>query len=333
MDRMPQPRQGRRRSGPRFVPDCPTALESRCLLSTVAGPVRPSFIIQVDSHHVSSLHRHETNRLIDTTTRIERNVLYRDVPGDRQRLDVFFPGDPGPSAGRPVIVAIHGGGWRKFDKEQYEPAVTPFTKLGYIVVVPNYRLSAPRSPSWPGNFEAVRDAVRWVRSHAGELGADPHRIAAMGESAGGHLAALLGTFPDGPVPSTADANPVSARVQAVIDFYGPTDLAALDARSSVASGAIRQFLGASPEQDPGRFALASPLNHVSADDPPFLIVHGSMDWLVNISQSVNLAERLSSVGVPNQLDVIAGASHGFGLKVGGRNLLEEIDAFLTNSMA
>ncbi|MDB5349831.1 MAG: esterase/lipase [Planctomycetota bacterium] len=270
--------------------------------------------------------------------RVEKNVTYRDVAGDRQKLDVYLPAGPAPAGGRPVIVAIHGGGWRKFSKEEYEPIVAPFAKLGYIVVAPNYRLSAPRSPSWPTNFEDVRDSVRWVRSHATELGADPNRIAAMGESAGGHLAALLGTYPDGavnpdgPAVGTSSAQVVSARVQAVVDFYGPTDLSALDARSAGASGPIRQFLGASPEQAPGRYASASPSSHVAATDPPFLIVHGSRDWLVNVSQSTGLADKLSSVGVPNRLEIIPGASHGFGLMVGGRNLLDEIDAFLSASM-
>ncbi len=132
-----------------------------------------------------------------------------------------------------MVIAIHGGGWRRFSKDDFGPTVAPLAKLGYIVAVPNYRLSSPGSPSWPANLIEVRSAVSWVRANAASLGVDPSRIAALGESAGGHLAALLGTD-----PGSADS-----RVQAVVDFYGPTDLSTLEARSPDAGVAIRQYLG------------------------------------------------------------------------------------------
>ena len=252
-----------------------------------------------------------------------RDVVYRDVPGDRQTLDVLIPVGPAPAGGRPVIVAIHGGGWRKFSKNQYEPIVTPLVGMGFLVVAPNYRLSRAGRPSWPIVQDEVRDAVRWVREHARVIGADPGRVAAMGESAGGHLAALLGTNPD---PSG------SARVQAVVDFYGPTDLAALDRASPKASGPIRQFLGGTPASQPGRYADASPASHVSADDPPFLIVQGSADDIVSPSQSTEMARRLSLAKVPNRLVVIPGAGHGFPLRVGVRNLARMIASFLADAL-
>lgn len=276
--------------------------------------------------------------IADGAVRIVRDVVYREVPGDRETLDLYLPTGPAPAEGRPVILAIHGGGWRKFRKEDYAPTVAPFAKLGYIVAVPNYRLSTKKAPSWPTNFEDVRDAVRWVRSHSGEIGADPGRIAAMGESAGGHLAAMLGTYPDGVVHSDAppdEARPdgtVSARVQAVVDFYGPTDLAALDARGGAATGPIRRFLGDTPNQAPSRYEAASPISHVSGDDPPFLIVQGADDELVNPSQSRGLADRLSAAGVPNRLIVLPGEAHGFGLHPNRRDLFREIAGFLATSM-
>jgi acetyl esterase/lipase len=145
----------------------------------------------------------------------------------------------------------------------------------------------------------------------------------MGESAGGHLAALLGTNPGGP----------ETRVQAVVDFYGPTDLKALDASSPNASGAIRQLLGGSPAVVPQRYADASPVTHVSADDPPFLIVQGSADPLVTPVQSQSLASRLSSVGVKNRLITVPGAGHGFGLRIGRFDFVRIITRFLRDAFA
>ena len=252
---------------------------------------------------------------------IIREVVYRDVPGDRQVLDLFLPPGPPPPGGRPVIVAIHGGGWRRFSKEQYEPTVAPLAKLGFVVAVPDYRLSRPTAPTWPVNLAEVRDAVRWVRVHAGEIDADPSRIAAMGASAGGHLASMLGT--------DLETSSSSARVQAVVDFYGPSDLASLDATSPAASGAIRQYLGAANDHNPAIFADASPVTHVSAGDPQFLIVQGTADTVVTPAQSQELAAKLSGSGVRNRLVIVPGAIHGFGLRHG---LLNEVTRFLATAM-
>ena len=301
--RQPTDRRPRRRA---FSPS-PTALEPRWTLSVVAG----SAIAERragQSHHSAQVH-------------IIRDVVYRDVPGDRQVIDLYLPPGPPPRGGRPVIVAIHGGGWRKFSKEEYEPTVAPLAKLGFIVAVPDYRLSRPASPTWPINLAEVRDAVRWVRAHAGETGANPNRIAAMGESAGGHLAAMLGT--------DLEASSTSARVQAVVDFYGPSDLAALDATSPAASGPIRQYLGAAPAQNPATYADASPVTHVSADNPPFLIVQGTADTVVTPSQSQELSATLSRAGVANRLVIVPGAGHGFRLQHG---LLNEVASFLVAAM-
>ena len=255
---------------------------------------------------------------------VVREVVYRDVPGDRQTLDLYIPAGPAPQGGRAVIVAIHGGGWRRFSKEQYEPTVAPLATMGFIVAVPDYRLSRPGVPTWPTNLDEVGDAVRWVRTHASDLGADPNQIAAMGASAGGHLAAMLGTDPEASTASTT-----SAQVEAVVDFYGPTDLAALDATSPAASPAIRQYLGTTPRQAPALYADASPATHVSAGAPPFLIVQGSADHLVPPAQSQELAARLTAVGVPNRLVIVPGAGHGFGL---GHGLRGEVADFLQNAL-
>ncbi len=267
--------------------------------------------------------------------RATTGIVYREV-GDRQaRLDLYQPEEPPPPGGRPVVIAIHGGGWRGGSKDGYGRMAARLAQQGYVVVSVSYLLSKPDAPSWPDNFEDVREAVRWVRRHAREYGIDPDRVVAMGASAGGHLAALLGCYPDGPVARDglpaenpkASPGSVSARVQAVIDFYGPTDLVALQS-SRRAGGPIDLFLGGSSEAVPGRYEAASPVRHVSSDDPPMLLFHGDQDQTVPIEQAHRLVSELKRTGVRHSLIVVKGAGHGFGLNAGARDLLPEILAFL-----
>ena len=104
---------------------------------------------------------------------IQRDIVYRSVPGDVQRLDVLAPSGAAPIGGRPVVLAIHGGGWRRYGKTQYEAVVAPLLREGFVVVAPNYRLSGPGRPSFPIVLDELRDAVRWVRAHAEVFGGDP----------------------------------------------------------------------------------------------------------------------------------------------------------------
>jgi acetyl esterase/lipase len=268
-----------------------------------------------------------------------RDIVYRKHGGREIRLDVYVPQGAAPRGGRPTILAIHGGGWSGGSKNGYGRMVAEFARRGYVVVSVAYLLARPSAPSWPHNFEDIREAVRWVRGHSKEYGIDPNRLVAMGASAGGHLASLLGTYPDGPV--IADAIPdtpqeptgaaSSVRVQAVIDFYGPTDLTALLGGRQGAGGPLDLFLGGTPATVPGRYLAASPLSHVTRDDPPHLIVHGSLDWLVPSEQSRRLTEALKATGVRHKLIIIDGAGHGFGLKVRDRDLTPEILAFLAET--
>jgi acetyl esterase/lipase len=252
------------------------------------------------------------------------DIVYRRVGERVVKLDVYLPAAPAPDGGRPAVLAIHGGGWRGGSKKGYGREVARLAGHGYVVVSAEYLLSKPGMPSWPDNLDDVREAVRWVRRHAPEYGVDPNRIVAMGASAGGHLAALLGTYPEGR-DGPAD---VSARVQAVIDFYGPTDLRAMYASSPAAAEPIRLLLGGSPDDVPERCADASPASHVSPDDPPILLVQGAADTMIPTSQAEFLASELATAGVRHRLIVIPGARHGFGFQANQRDLLPEILAFL-----
>ncbi len=252
--------------------------------------------------------------------RIQNDLLYRSVDGSALYLDIYQPDSRPPAGGRPALIAIHGGGWRGGSKTDYGRSLVPLVRRGYVVIAVDYRLSRPGVPSWPGNLEDIRAAVHWVRTRATALRIDSSRIAAIGSSAGAHLALLIGSF-------SAD-NP--SGVRAVIDFYGPTDLHAPGRVGAPTSEPVNVFLGGSYEAMPGRYQDASPLTHVSRKSPPTLVVHGADDTLVPLEQSNLLIEALKYAGVPHRLIVVEGARHGFGLQAGATDLVPEIVAFLEN---
>jgi acetyl esterase/lipase len=197
---------------------------------------------------------------------------------------------------------------------------------GYAVIAPNYPLSAPGAPIWPLNLEDLQDAVRWVRQSAGRFGFDPSRIAAIGESAGANLANLLGTS-SGSVSSSGPG--VSAAVEAVIGFSSPTDLVALYAESPLAASAVAQFLGGTPAAIPASYFAASPVDQVTAKDPPTFLVHGAADTLVPPSQSVEMATALTQAGVPNRLVLIPRGDHNLDFPImTPRSLVSQILEFL-----
>ena len=248
--------------------------------------------------------------------RIVSDVVYRRSNGRQARLDVYRPEGPAPARGRPALLAIHGGGWRGGGKGDFGRSLVPLVHQGFVVVAIDYRLSRPGSPSWPENLEDVQAAARWVVEHADEFAIDPDRVAALGSSAGGHLALLLALADD------------HAPIRAVIDFYAPTDLRALHNSGTGADRSIALLLGGEPERLAGRYAAASPLEQIRPGIPPVLIFHGDDDPLVPLGQSQALSEALQRAGVPYRLSVLPGARHGFGLSVGRRDLTPEIESFL-----
>jgi acetyl esterase/lipase len=257
------------------------------------------------------------------------DLVYRRAGHRTERLDVYVPTRVPPPGGWPAVLAVHGGGWRGGSKRDYGQMAAELVPYGHVVVAVDYTLSSPAAPSWPANLEDLRAAVRWLRRNASVYHVDPNRIAVMGASAGGHLAALLATAPDadGTTPETS----TSARVQAVIDFYGPTDLAALAERSRGAAPSVALFLGGGPKDVPDRYAAASPARQVTRDTPPMLLIHGAADRLVPPDQSRRLAAALEQAGVPHRLIVVPGARHGFDFHVGQHDLLSRVLAFLESA--
>lgn len=292
------------------------ALEPRALLTGLGWVSRPSGPLPHDWAEIA-------RQGIGRTPRPLSNLPYTSRGGETESLDIYRPTGPPPAEGWPVVLAIHGGGWYRFSKNQYGPkAAAAMVPRGYVVVAPNYALATNDRPSWPLNFDQLQDAVAWVRSHAEEYGLDPDRVVAMGESAGGHLAALLGTSP----------RDDTTRVQAVVDFFGPTDLALLSRSSGQLARTIGRFLGEGLESAPERYQDASPNLRVTPTSAPVLMIHGDRDTVVRSWQSTLLRDALTAAGVDNELIIVPGGMHGLGFKVRGRDLVGDVIAFLERTL-
>jgi acetyl esterase/lipase len=323
------------------MPETPNCLETRVLLSSLVtsfsahksqAPVQVRTLARIAAtSRVTELRNHSTATLRQPANSVlYANIPYTSLGGRLERLDVYIPTGPAPAGGWPVIVAIHGGGWRRFNKDEYGPRIaSAFVSHGYVVVAPNYRLSSPGNPSWPLNFEELQSAVRWVRSHASQFGINTSQVVAMGESAGANLANLLGNQSREGVTSGAVD---SASVDAVVSFSSPTDLASLYAESPQAGKAVTQFLGGPPTAIPGNYMAASPADQVSPNSAPTLLIHGGSDPLVPVSQSLELAHALTAAGVRNGLVILPGSGHDLNFPVATpRNLIAQILEFLATT--
>lgn len=253
-----------------------------------------------------------------------RDVEFRRIDGRALRLNILRPRRM-PERPVPAIIYIHGGGWRAGSKDG--PQNIPLARAGYFTVSIDYRLSD--EARFPAQIEDCKAAVRWVRAHAKEYNVDPERIGVWGHSAGGHLAALLGTSGGVRELEGDPRAPDSSRVQAVVDCFGPTDLVAAAGRPGGvgrADSAVGALLGGPVGENLERARAASPVTYVSRDDPPFLILHGERDMLVPIAQSELLAEKLREAGVDVTFVRVRNAGHGWG--GGAEPSVEEIQRMI-----
>ena len=249
------------------------------------------------------------------------DIRYGDGPGRSNLLDLYLP-DHTTDHARPLIVYIHGGGWSAGDKLTC-PCIW-MVSHGFAVASLNYRLSglAP----YPAQIQDCKGAIRFLRAHAGEYHFDPNKVGAWGASAGGHLVALLGTSGgsselEGTVGGNLDQ---SSRVQAVCDWFGPTDLAQF-ADEAQAAGIIKstpgptlimKFFGGGLQEKKDLVQLANPISFIAkktqSELPSFLIMHGEKDRLVPVAQSRLLYDALKTAGASASLQILPGAGHGNG---------------------
>lgn len=239
------------------------------------------------------------------------DVAYVPNGHPRQKLDIVVPLSDQKKL--PLIIYIHGGAFRTGSRKDGVPR--GYTSLGYAVASIDYRLSG--DAVWPAQIEDCKAAVRWLRAHAAEYGIDPGRFAAWGVSAGGHLAAMLGTTGGVKEFEVGGNLAASSRVQAVVDYFGPTDFLQMDAHRlpngqlhDPADSPESELIGGPLQLNKDKAARANPITYVTGDDPPFLICHGDADPLVPHHQSELLEAALRRAGVPATLYTVKGGGHG-----------------------
>jgi acetyl esterase/lipase len=217
-----------------------------------------------------------------------KDIEYKNINGKSLQLDLYKPANLQDPA--PLLVFIHGGGWKSGKRSDYLIYLVDFARRGYVTATVSYRLL--NDGPYPACVEDIRDAVGWFFRNGEKYGYDPDRIALIGGSAGGHLA-MLGGYGWGETNGTADS--INHKIKAVVDIYGPADLTTDYARNHTL---VTSFLARSYEEAPALYEEASPVHYLDKDDPPTLILHGTSDRLVPISQSDYLKVKLDSLGVP-----------------------------------
>jgi acetyl esterase/lipase len=261
-------------------------------------------------------------------------VEYGLADGMPLLLDAYTPAGTGPF---PAVVMFHGGGWKQGGKTDFNKAVPTYLAQGLACFAVNYRLS-DEAP-YPAAVEDCVAAVRWVRQHAAEFKVDPDRLAALGGSAGGHLALMVASAPCTEEDVDSEGQPLASLVQAVVSISGPTDLrqpGTGSVETPPLAGALGrnllpqviQFLGGRPKEIPQRYAEASPLTRVTENFPPTLLMYGLDDNIVPPSQGAAMAQRLREVGAEVVEMPLAGRGHGLALQY----TLPEILTFLTERL-
>jgi len=225
---------------------------------------------------------------------IERNVVIHNYSGRELHVDLYQP-DGGSALTRSAVLLIHGGGWAVGHRNTMEGLARAFAARGFLAVAVEYRL-LPEAP-WPAALEDVSTAAKWTASNAERLGIDPARIVLAGSSAGGHLA-LLAT-------ARLRQNP---RIAAVISLFAASDLTLATVPEKGRFNATA-LLGAGASE--ATLRAATPLQQLTADFPPVLLLHGGADWLIDPIASQRVYDKLVSLGCAAELHILAGATHEF----------------------
>ncbi|MFZ4766315.1 MAG: alpha/beta hydrolase fold domain-containing protein [Roseimicrobium sp.] len=258
------------------------------------------------------------------------DIPYAETDNAAQRLDLMLPAKRTTEKLLPVIVFIHGGGWRGGSKLSGRGQVLRFVQSGdYAGVSVEYRLSG--EAQWPAQMHDCKAAIRWLKGHAKEYGLDAEKIAAWGSSAGGHLAAMLGV--SGDVPELEGAlgkhTEQTSRVTCVADWYGPTNLLTIgDAPSKMdhyaADSPVSKLLGGAIQEQKEKARNASPITWVSSGDAPVFIAHGTADPTVPFNQTETFEVALKKANVPVFVQTIEDGAHG---GFDGPELQKRVQAF------
>ena len=264
-------------------------------------------------------------------------VSYLEVDGQELQMDVWQAENQGDAANS-ALIYVFGGAYQSGTRADWTPYFQHLTSQGISVFAMDYRLSTPGQPSWTAAASDVACAVGWVRDSAETYNIDTDRLVLSGGSAGANLA-LLTAYSAGTGSITPSCDAPDTSVRAVIDFYGPVNLAetATDTGSPAVTDALEQYLGATLDENPERYAAMSPSSYITGNVPPTLILHGTRDTGVPKQQSIDLAASLDEVGVPNTLVLVPAAEHGFdaifgsfGNQIAQAEVTRFFDRYVTN---
>jgi acetyl esterase/lipase len=236
----------------------------------------------------------------------EEGIEYSNPDDQHLKLNMARPKN---DAVCPAVLCIHGGGFRAGDRKGYDGLCKKLAEEGYVAVTVTYRL-APKY-QFPAAVIDVKTAVRWLRANSAKYHVDPDRIAALGGSAGGHLAQFLGVTAD---VKRFDGNELpgySSAVQCVVNYFGPSDFTQSYGKSVDAGEVLPLFFGGNLETRRREHVLGSPINWVTPDAAPTLLLHGTEDKYVAYEQAVWMNDRLKAAGVEVEFVTLQGAGHGF----------------------
>jgi acetyl esterase/lipase len=253
----------------------------------------------------------ESSKTSAGDVRIDADVPFAENGEGILALDLARPGIPQKPL--PCILVLHGGGWYTGSKSDHSGLIESVARRGYVGVSADYRLVP--SHRFPAHVEDVKCAVRFLRAHAKPYGIDPGRIGVMGFSAGGHLAMMLGTTAGmKKLEGHGEWENQSSQVQAVVSYFGPTDLAARDWPDETRR-MIEDFLGGTGEEIPDVYQLASPACHVTDQCPPMLLFQGTRDEYVPYTQAYAMIEALTRAGAHGHAEMLINHGHTWGEKL------------------
>jgi acetyl esterase/lipase len=240
------------------------------------------------------------------TVDFQPDITYATIDGEELKLNLSRPKDA--HGALPCVVVIHGGAWRGGHRNGHNDITWNFANRGFVAATVSYRF-CPKHP-FPAQVQDVKAAVRFLRANCEKFNIDPKRLGAVGFSAGAHLSMMLGTMDreDG-LDDVGEHTDQSSKVQAVVAFFGPTDL--LLTYPEVTRPLLKDFLGDLPENVPQIAKRASPITYVSPGDAPMLLYQGTKDPLVPHQQAIVMADALTKAGVPGRVELMLGGGHGW----------------------
>lgn len=250
---------------------------------------------------------------------LTNDVVYETIADQKLMLDIAVPAGDGPF---PLVICLHGGAWKAGSRKDLSRGVLwadfgngrgglieSLAAEGYAAASVSYRL-APQS-KFPAQIQDAKTAVRFLKANAEKYKLDPGRVGVVGFSAGGHLAALMGTATAEPKFETAQYSGYSSKVNCVVDFFGPADLTLYTETPGIEKSFMVPLLGAASDEHMDLYKDASPVTYAGKDSVPFLILHGTTDFIVPMIHSKRLHAKLLQAGVESELVPVRFKGHGW----------------------